>query len=105
MGVAVNYDNEEERKRTHPKLLPPPKPEGVISRSDTKVLAQALTPATGASAMKSTQQTAKTPVGQRSVLDGMKHGPGSRLVWADFGGLRFPAVTKTFAQAVLGPLG
>ena len=105
MGVAVDYDDEEERKRTHPKLLPPPKPEGVISRSDAKVLTQALTPNTEASVKRSTQQRAKAPVGRRSVLDDMKHGPGSRPVWADVGATRFPALTKSFAKAVLGPLG
>ena len=86
-----------------------PLPEGVISQSDTKVLVQALTTPKEASSEKSTQQTAKAPAGRRSVMNGMKHGPGSKPVWADFGTPKFPTVSKvlrkTFAQAVAGPLG
>ena len=80
MGCDVDYDDDEERKRTHPKLLPPPKPEGVISESDAKVLEEAVTPIKGASSKESTQQTAKAPAGRRSVLDETKHGPGARPV-------------------------
>ena len=105
MGCEVDYDDEEERKRTHPKLLPPPEPEGVLSESDAKVLKEAIAPSKGASSKESTQQTAKAPAGRRSVLDQMKHGPASRPVWADFSSPRFPKLTKSFADVVRGPLG
>jgi len=105
MEIAVDYDNDEERKRTHPKLLPPPKPEGVTSESDAAVLEQALTPAKGASPNKSPKQYDKASTGRRSVLDEMKFRPGSRPVWADPGTLRFPALTRSFADVVRGPLG
>ena len=105
MGVPVNYDDDEERKRTHPKLLPPPKLEGVILESNTKVLEEAMAPTKGAASQRSTQQTAKAPAGRKSVLDDMQHGPGSRPVWANPGSLWFPAITKSFAQAAKGPLG
>ena len=105
MGVPVDYDDDDERRRTHPMLLPPPKPEGEISESDVKVLKEAVAPTKGAASQRSTQQTVKTPTGRRSVLDDIQHGPGSRPVWANLGSLWFPAITKSFAQAVKGPLG
>ena len=84
--------------------LPEVEREGVISSSDIKVLKEA-TGISGAPASSKliAPKSVATPQ-QRSVLDGMKYGPGSRPVWADPGTPRFPNLTKTFAEAARGPL-
>ena len=51
MGVPVDYDDDKERRSTHPKLLPEAELEGVISRSDVEVLSKA-TGVSGAPAPK-----------------------------------------------------
>ena len=85
MGVPVDYDDDKERRITHPKLLPPAELVGVMSRSDVEVLRKA-TGISGAPAPKmSIAPASKTAPQRRSVLDGMKYGPGSRPVWADPG--------------------
>ena len=38
MGIPENYDDEAERLRTHPQLLPKPKEAGVVSSADLQVL-------------------------------------------------------------------
>ena len=42
MGIRKNYDDEAERERTHPLLLPKPKEDGVVPSADLQVLAKAL---------------------------------------------------------------
>ena len=85
MGVPVDYDDDKERRSTHPKLLPPAELEGTISRSDVEVLKRA-TGISGAPApKKSIAPASKTAPQRRSMLDRMKYGPGSRPLWADPG--------------------
>ena len=104
MGVPVDYDDDKERRRTHPKLLPEVEPEGVISRSDVEVLSKA-TGISGAPAPKeSIAPASKTAAQRRSVLDEVKYGPGSRPLWADPGTPRFPNLTKSFLEAAREPL-
>ena len=42
MGISVNYDDDEERVRTRPLLLPKPKKAGVVPSNDLQVLADAM---------------------------------------------------------------
>ena len=42
MGILESYDDEAERLRTHPQLLPKPKEAGVVSSADLQVLSKAL---------------------------------------------------------------
>ena len=94
MGVLVDYDDGKERRRTHPKLLPKAEAEGVASRSDMEVLRKATgIPKKGHNA-ESTPQRTKATAKRRSVLDVMKHGPGSRPFWADPGAPRYPDFVK-----------
>ena len=82
MGIPVDYDDDKERRRTHPKLLPEVEREGVISRSDIKVLKEATGISRAPASSKSIAPKSVATPQRRSVLDGMKHGPGSRPVWA-----------------------
>ena len=104
MGVPVDYDDDKERRRTHPKLLPEVEREGVISSSDIKVLKEATGISGAPASSKSIAPKSVATPQRRSVLDGMKHGPGSRPVWADPGTPRFPNLTKTFLEAAKGSL-
>ena len=104
MGVPVDYDDNEERRNTHPKLLPEAELEGVISRSDVEVLRKATGISGPPPPKKSIAPASKTAPQRRSVLDGMKYGPGPRPVWADPGTLRFPNLTKSFLEAAREPL-
>ena len=83
MGISENYDDEEERVRTHPLLLPKPKKAGVVPSNDLQVLADAMGVQTKdrEGTVESTPQMTPTPVGRRSVLDNMKYGPGNRPYW------------------------
>ena len=100
MGVPIDYGDDQERRRTHPKLLPRVELNGAIPKSD---LVEVLRKASGISRkrppVKSTPQAGKAPVGQRSVLDGMKHGPGSRPVWIGMGTPRFPNFARVLRAA------
>ena len=104
MGIPVDYDDDKERRCTHPKLLPEVEREGVISRSDIKVLKEATGISGAPASSKSIAPKSVATPQRRSVLDGMKHGPGSRPVWADSGTPRFPNLTKTFLEAAKGSL-
>ena len=42
MGIPENYDDEAERVRTHPQLLPKPKEAGVVPAADLQVLSKTL---------------------------------------------------------------
>ena len=104
MGVPVDYDDDKERRRTHPKLLPPAELEGVISRVDVEVLREAHGIPRGPAPKKSIEPASKTAAQRRSVLDEVKYGPGSRPLWADPGTPRFPNLTKSFLEAAREPL-
>ena len=83
MGIPENYDDEAERIRTHPMLLPKSKEAGVVSVRDLQVLSKAL----GIEKQNHTKQGGSTPPvtpvppGRRSVLDNNKFGPGIRPYW------------------------
>ena len=104
MGVPVDYDDDKERRCTHPKLLPPAELEGVISRADVEVLREAHGIPRGPAPKKSIEPASKTAAQRRSVLDEVKYGPGSRPLWADPGTPRFPNLTKSFLEAAREPL-
>ena len=71
------------RERTHHLLLPKPKKAGVVPSNDLQVLADAMGVQTKdrEGTVESTPQMTPAPVGRRSVLDNMKHGPGNRPYW------------------------
>ena len=77
MGIPENYDNEVERVRTHPQLLPKPKEAGVVSSTNLQVLSKAL----GVKGQDHDRQKGLTPSAtpappeQRSVLDNDNFGP------------------------------
>ena len=83
MGIPENYDGDAERVRTHPQLLPKTKEAEVVPSEDLEVLAKAL----GVQSPDHNRQKGSTPPvtsvqsGGRSVLDGMKFGPGNRPYW------------------------
>ena len=104
MGIPVDYDDDKERRRTHVKLLPKAELEGVISRSDVEVLSRATGISRAPASSKLIAPESKATPQRRSVLDGMKHGPGNRPVWADPGTPRFPNLTKSFLEAARKPL-
>ena len=92
MGIPEDYDDEAEKVRTHPSLMPKPKEAGVVPLTDLQVLAKAL----GVKGKDhdrqkgSTPPMIPTPVGRRSVLDNMKFGPGNRPYWEMKEGLPVP---------------
>ena len=90
MGVPIDYDDDQERRRTHPKLLPKVEAEAAASRSDMEVLRKATGIPKEGHDVGSTPQRTKATAKRRSVLDVMKHGPGSRPFWADPGAPRYP---------------
>ena len=93
-----------ERKVADPSNETKVEREGVISRSDIKVLKEAIGISGAPVSSKSIVPKSVATPQRRSVLDGMKYGPGSRPVWADPGTPWFPNVTKTFLEAARGPL-
>ena len=100
MGIDVNYDDDQERRRTHPKLLPRVELVGVIPKDDVEVLRRANGIPRGRKPVcKSTPQESKAPAGRRSVLDGDKYGPGPRPVWISPGTPRFPNMARVLRAA------
>ena len=83
MGIPENYDDEAEKVRTHPQLLPKPKEAGIVSSADLQVLSKAL----GAKGQDHDRQKGSTPPvthappGLKNVLDNDKFGPGNRPYW------------------------
>ena len=83
MGIPEEYDDEAEKIRTHPQLLPKPQTAGVIPATDLQVLSKAL----GVERQDhdrrkgSTPPVTPAPLGRRSVLDNDKFGPGNRPIW------------------------
>ena len=105
MGCNIEYDDNVERRNTHPSLLPRAKEQGVISKEDVEVLRKATGIKQGGTSQKSIPQKDRASVGRRSVLDSMKHGSGSRPLWAQPGAPRFPYLTKALRAIASGPLG
>ena len=68
MGVAVDYDDDDERRRTHPKLLPKVEAEGMMSRADVEVLRQAIGIDRASPDPESTQRGSEDPAGRRLSL-------------------------------------
>ena len=83
MGIPQNYDDDAERERTHPLLLPKPEKAGVVPSKDLEVLAKAMgLDKTGQDVpSESTPQLTDAKVRRRSVLDGKRYGPGNRPYW------------------------
>ena len=79
MGIPEDYDDDAERVRTHPLLLPKPKKAGVVPSKDLEVLGRVL----GVPKFPKESTPTMTPakLGRRSVLEGMKYGPGDRPYW------------------------
>ena len=77
--VPENYDDDAERVRTHPLLLPKPRKAGVVPPKDLEVLAKTM----GVQKVLDKLTPPMTPavVGRRSVLGDMKYGPGDRPYW------------------------
>ena len=79
MGIPESYDDEAERVRTHPQLLPKPKRAGVVSSADLQVLSKTL----GVECQDhdrrkgSNPSVTPAPPGRRSVLGDDKFGPGN----------------------------
>ena len=80
MGIPEDYDDEAERIRAHPQLLPKPKEAGVVPSTDLQVLSKAL----GVESQDhdrgkgSTLSVTPAPPGRRGVLDNDRFGPGNR---------------------------
>ena len=105
MGISVDYDDDEERRRTHPLLLP--KIESVrISVADSEILEKVkiVTPVrvttkrpkkekTGCVEKRSVPPNAKHVAKRRSVLEGDKYGPNGGALWKRVN-TRFPALYK-----------
>ena len=86
MGISVEYDDDVERRNTHPKLLPEVEVEEVVSRGDLEVLVAA----TGVNKereqirgikKRSISRHDETAAKRRSVLNDSKHGPGNGPHW------------------------
>ena len=100
MGIAVEYDDDMERRRTHPLLLPKMEPVS-LSWDDAEVLkkVEILVPRTSSKKGTKRGQTVSIPAKRklapkrRSVLGCDKHSPGSGPLWgADR--TKFPALYK-----------
>ena len=83
MGIPENYDDDVERNRTHPLLLPKPEKAGVVKNEDLEVLAKAmgLDKTSKGQPSESTPPLTEAKVRRRSVLDGKRYGPGNRPYW------------------------
>ena len=87
MGIPPDYDDDVERKNTHPVLFPKVEAEGVISKLDMDVLKRAI----GSVDIQEIKRDANsksifpplnTVAKRRSVTDDNKYGPGNRPHWA-----------------------
>ena len=105
MGCEIDYDDDVERRKTHPNLLPRVKPQGVVSKEDVEVLRKATGIKRAPTSQKSIPQKDKASAERRSVLDTMKYGSSSRPLWAQPGAPRFPNFTKALRAIASGPLG
>ena len=102
MGVPVNYDDDVERRRTHPQLLPKIE-DGVVSDQDREILENV-----GVTTSRPTGKTQGVQKGsvsarrvptpkRRSVLGEGKYGRGSGPLWNQ-GGTRYPALYKALLE-------
>ena len=105
MGISVDYDDDDERRRTHPLLLPKIESER-ISVTDGEILEKVkiVTPVrmttkrpkkakTGCVKKRSVPPNVKHVVKRRSVLEGDKYGPNGGELWKCVNA-RFPALYK-----------
>ena len=102
MGVPVNYNEDVERHRTHPQLLPTIEA-GVVSAPDRKILEdvgvttpQAKGKTQGVKKVSISALTQATPK-RRSVLGEGKYGGGLGPLWNQ-GGTRYPALYKALLE-------
>ena len=103
MGIPENYDDDAERERTHPLLLPKPEKAGVVPSKNLEVLAKAmdLDKAGQDVPSESTPQLTDAKVRRRSVLDGKRYGPGNRPYWEMKEGQersRYPNLIRALAK-------
>ena len=102
MGVPVNYDDDVERRRTHPKLLPKIE-DGVVSDQDREILENV-----GVTTSRPTGKTQGVQKGsilarrvptpkRRSVLGEGKYGGGSGPLWNQEG-TRYLALYKALLE-------
>ena len=103
MGIPEDYDDEAERVRTHPLLLPKPKKAGVVSSNDLQVFSKAL----GIERQNHNRQEGSTPPvtpvppGRRSVLDDNKFGPENGPYWEMKEGrvsTRYPGLLRALSK-------
>ena len=98
MGDQPDYDDNVERRTTHPLFLPKAEAEGIISKQDIDVLRHVIGPAedqehkTGVKS-KLISPPVKTVAKRRSVLDDNRYGPGNRPHWA-LSRTRFPDLIR-----------
>jgi hypothetical protein len=102
MGIAIDYDDDVERRNTHPKLLPKVEVDGVVSKADLEVLVAA----TGLDKERDQQrgikkrsisQQDKLVTKRRSVLNDAKYGPGNGPHWGT-NRSRYPNLIKALAD-------
>ena len=102
MGISPNYDDDDERRNTHPALLPKAEAEGIISKQDLDVLKRAM----GSDNMQKNKKDVKsesispavnTVAKRRSVLNDNRYGPGNRPHWA-LNKTRFPNLIKALNE-------
>ena len=83
MGIPSEYDDNVERRNTHPLVLPKAEAKGVISKQDIEVLKRAIGSTDNQEHKKGVKSKSilprvKTIAKQRSVLDDTKYDPGNR---------------------------
>ena len=97
MGIQPDYDDDDERRNTHPLLLPKAETEGIISKQDIDVLRRAIGPAEEQEHKTDVNSKSISPVNtvakRRSVLDDNRYGPGNRPHWA-LSRTRFPNLIR-----------
>ena len=103
MGISDNYDDNAERDRTNPLLLPKPEKAGVVPSKHIEVLAKAmgLDKTSQDKPSESTPQLTDAKVRRRSVLDGKRYRPGNRPYWEMKEGQersRYPNLIRALAK-------
>ena len=102
LGISVEYDDDVERRNTHPNLLPKVEVEGVISKADLEVLVTATSlnkereQERGIKKRSIPQQT-KMVAKRRSVLNDAKYGPGNGPHWGT-NRSRYPNLIRALAE-------
>ena len=97
MGIQPDYDNDDERRNTHPLLLPKAEAEGMISKQNIDVLQRAVGPAKDQEHKTNVNSKLILPVNtvakQRSVWDDNRYSPGNRPHWA-LSRIQFPNLIR-----------